>query len=506
MVSSQDHLATTTQTWHELVWDSDFFGFPIGRIDLDGADAARIAEAESEARAAGIACLYSELDPGAIDSIDFAQRRGYRLMDVALDLEHRTSVLAHPPPTRSSVRVGTIDDLARLAEQIAIVAPWSRYAVDPRFGARAALAMHRAWVERALTEPGRMLLVAEDSTGITGMSTVSTSPRPAASDTSFAAGPRIDLIASTKYQSGAAQALVAHAFECFGPGLSRGGPIAARNVVSLRFSEHMGYRVARTRYLFHRWLDEDEPSKPSTPARGRPMMSDMDPRPSVAVTDHQRTFFDAFGYLILPGLFAEDIAEITDAFDAVFDDPANPRLELNIVGHRFHSRFAMGHFVELHPRLTAVAADERLTCAANALLGPGAAYVDSDGSIYCCETEWHYDSPTREKDRRHLKFTFYLDPLDEKSGAPRVLPVSHHDPDLYRGPLEPYLGFDGAIEERTGLRGEELPNRVLPTAPGDVLVWDFRVMHCSYGSTEPRRQFALNFRSGPDNTESAVSA
>ena len=64
-------------------------------------------------------------------------------------------------------------------------------------------------------------------------------------------------------------------------------------------------------------------------------MSDKDPQPSVGVTDHQRSFFDAFGYLILPGLFAEDIAEITDAFDAVFDDPAIPRLELNIVGHRF---------------------------------------------------------------------------------------------------------------------------------------------------------------------------
>ena len=36
---------TMQQMWRGLPWDSDFFGFPIGRIDLDGADAAMIAAA-----------------------------------------------------------------------------------------------------------------------------------------------------------------------------------------------------------------------------------------------------------------------------------------------------------------------------------------------------------------------------------------------------------------------------------------------------------------------------
>ena len=189
-------------------------------------------------------------------------------MEVALDLEHSTSVLVHQPPTRSTVRVGTIDDVPCLAEQIAVVAPWSRYAVDPRFGTDAAHALHQAWVERAAQgEPGRVLLVAEDDTGITGMSTLSLPTNDsAASASAVTPGPRIDLIASTKNQSGAAQALVAHAFEGFGPGPSQGGPIAARNHISLRFSEQMGYRVARTWYLFHRWLDERDASPFNLPA------------------------------------------------------------------------------------------------------------------------------------------------------------------------------------------------------------------------------------------------
>jgi hypothetical protein len=251
-----------TQRWRELAWDSEFFGVPIGRIDLDGADAATIVMAESDARAAGVACLYGDLDPSAPDAIDLVQRLGYRLMEVALDLAHSTSVLAQRPPTTSTVRRGTVEDVAQLADQIAVVAPWSRYAVDSRFGACAAMAMHRAWAQRAAEGgAGRELLVAEADGAITGMLTLSAPTGPGA-----ATEPRIDLIASTEYRSGTAQALVAHAFDGFGPGLSRGGPIAARNVASLRFSELMGYRVARARYLFHRWLDEDDRSVTSNAA------------------------------------------------------------------------------------------------------------------------------------------------------------------------------------------------------------------------------------------------
>jgi hypothetical protein len=230
------------------------------------------------------------------------------------------------------------------------------------------------------------------------------------------------------------------------------------------------------------------------------MMDHIDSATTDIVTDQQRAFFDAYGYLILPGLFADDIEQITQAFDEVFADSANPRLELKLVGHRFHTRIAMGDFIEKHPCLASIATDPRLTAAAAGLLDPGAAYYGSDGSIYACETEWHYDTPTQQKDRRHIKCAFYLEPLDGDTGAPRVLPLSHHDVSLYAGVLEPYLGFDGTIEDRTGLRGEDLPSWALPSVPGDLLIWDFRVMHCSYGSTAARRQVALNFCGGRSET------
>lgn len=237
-----------TPTVHALAWDSEFFGFPIGRVDLDGADAGSFPEIDEAARALGLDCLYASLDPKHLETTYLAQQHGYRLVEVAMDLDHRTSVIAHQPPTASTARIGTPDDVAALAEDIALIAPWSRFAVDPRFGLSAARRMHQAWAERAArADEGRMLIVAEDADGITGFSTQTAYEDPE---------PRIDLIASTKPSSGAAQALVAFAFDMFGDTRSWGGPIAARNITSLRFCENMGYRVATSRYLYHRWFDE----------------------------------------------------------------------------------------------------------------------------------------------------------------------------------------------------------------------------------------------------------
>lgn len=238
-------------TLEPLPWDTEFFGIGIGRVHPDPAGSTDgLAEAEAEARRLGLECLYATLDPVHTDLSIALQRQGFRLVEVAMDLLHPTTVIEVLPPTDSVARDGTPEDLPKLEEEIALMAPWSRFAVDKRFGPDAARRMHRAWVERAATAEHRRLVVAEDEHGITGFSTQSTLPGEE---------PRIDLIASSKSGSGAAYALVDHQFHQFGEGRSWGGPIAARNVPSLRFCEHMGYRIGTVRYLYHRWLDEPAP-------------------------------------------------------------------------------------------------------------------------------------------------------------------------------------------------------------------------------------------------------
>jgi dTDP-4-amino-4,6-dideoxy-D-galactose acyltransferase len=228
-----------------LAWDSEFFGFPIGRVDLDGATPDTLRAVEREARDLGIACVYGSLDPSVGETAYLVQAFGHRLVEVAIAFG-RPAVPFTPKPTASIARRGTIADLPRLEESIATLAPWSRFASDPRFGPDAARRMFHAWVERAARDgEEHMLLITEDDTGVTGLATHVWTPIP-----------RVDLMGVITQGSGASWALMAGLVEWANGGPIEAGPCAARNVAPLRFLEHCGFSIVRTRYIFHRWLDE----------------------------------------------------------------------------------------------------------------------------------------------------------------------------------------------------------------------------------------------------------
>jgi dTDP-4-amino-4,6-dideoxy-D-galactose acyltransferase len=229
-----------------LPWDSEFFGFPIGRVDLDDATPESLARIEAEAREMGIVCLYGSLDPSRGTTAYLVQTFGHRLVEVSL-LFARPPIPFTPPPTASVGRRGTIDDVPRLGAEITTLAPWSRFGADPRFGLEAARRMHVAWVERAARDgEERMLAITEDESGVTGLSTQVRSPVP-----------RVDLMGVTKPGTGASYALMAELADWAGGGALEAGPCAARNIAPLRFLEHCGFGMSRVRYLYHRWLDDD---------------------------------------------------------------------------------------------------------------------------------------------------------------------------------------------------------------------------------------------------------
>jgi hypothetical protein len=229
-----------------LTWDSEFFGVPIARTDLTGATADVLRAVDSEARAGGIACLYGSLDPTDGTTADLAQTFGYRLVEVALTFE-RPDLPFTPKSSPTKVRRGTPDDLPDLEPAIKTLAPWSRFAADPRFGPDAAHRMHEAWMARAARDDTdeRALYIAYDDDGVTGVATFVRTPVP-----------RVDTKGVTKLGTGAADALMVALFDWAGGGPTEAGPCAARNIAPLRYLERCGFRVDRTRYLFHHWLDE----------------------------------------------------------------------------------------------------------------------------------------------------------------------------------------------------------------------------------------------------------
>jgi hypothetical protein len=230
-----------------LAGDSEFFGLPIARADLTGATVETLRAMDAEARARGIACLYGSLDPTDEGAAHLVQTFGHRLVEVALTFE-RPATPFTPKPSPTKVRRGTPDDLPALEPAIKTLAPWSRFAADPRFGPDAAGRMHEAWMERAARDETdeRALYIAYDDDGITGVATFVRSPVP-----------RVDTKGVTKLGTGAADALMVALFDWAGGGATEAGPCAARNVAPLRYLERCGFRVCRTRYLFHRWFDAE---------------------------------------------------------------------------------------------------------------------------------------------------------------------------------------------------------------------------------------------------------
>jgi hypothetical protein len=229
-----------------LTWDTEFFGFPIGRARLDGATPAALDAIDEAARARGLTCLYGSVDPVDTATTFLVQEHGWRLVEVAMMLDRPAWIPVYRPETESVVRLGTPDDVPALSGAIDQLAPWSRFAVDPGFGVEAARRLHEAWVQRAARgDDGRFLHIAEDSQGISGFTTGRWVDRP-----------HIDLIATTRPAKGVAELLVAYLQDrCDGVNWL-GGPIAARNVASLRFCEHAGLRIVGSTYHFHRWFED----------------------------------------------------------------------------------------------------------------------------------------------------------------------------------------------------------------------------------------------------------
>lgn len=201
----------------------------------------------------------------------------------------------------------------------------------------------------------------------------------------------------------------------------------------------------------------------------------------------QQAHFETFGFLVRQRLFsAAEMAEIGSSFDNVL---AADRNGLEFPGDK---RQAVLGVVEKSPALTKLVEDDRIYEAVEQLLGRGFVWIGSDGNLYVGDTGWHPDGSV---DYPRIKVVFYLDPVTRDSGCLRVVPGSHrpqlHD-DLVARP--PAREADGSPY---GVSGSELPCFPLESEPGDVVFFNQRLWHASFGGETGRRMFTLNFAARP---------
>jgi hypothetical protein len=212
------------------------------------------------------------------------------------------------------------------------------------------------------------------------------------------------------------------------------------------------------------------------------------------LTPPQVAFFETFGYLKLPGLFADDVDEIIGGFEEVFAAEGHLRMELYEPLHGEERRLIIPQFITKSERLTRLLEDARVTGVVSSLLGDRYEYAESDGNLFDCESTWHSDIYGAPMHLHHVKLSFYLDQLRADSGAIRVMPGTNFFNEQFALAVRKHIKDVSKIEDEFGVPDRGLPSVVLETDPGDVVVWDFRTIHASFYGGKRRRLFSINFR------------
>ena len=194
---------------------------------------------------------------------------------------------------------------------------------------------------------------------------------------------------------------------------------------------------------------------------------------------NQLDFFDTFGYLAFPGLLNDCIDKIIEEFESIW-----------ISSGRIHTgskRSALIQFPDQSEYLSSLLDDHRIHDIASSLCGEDFNYFTGSGNYYVGDTSWHSDG-YNQRPVKSIKIAFYLDPVTKNSGALRVIPGSHRNIDSFGDLLESHLTSD-----IFGMTGDQIPAVALESNPGDVLVFNHRIKHSSWGGSDARRMLTMNF-------------
>src|SRR4051812_20314036 len=101
------------------------------------------------------------------------------------------------------------------------------------------------------------------------------------------------------------------------------------------------------------------------------------------LSDQQINFFETFGYLFIPGLFANELDWMQTEFEAVFHDTS--------VAHTRTARTTVPPFIDRRESFSKLLDHPAIEMIGRSLLGEDFNYLGSDGNYYVGDTPWHAD-------------------------------------------------------------------------------------------------------------------
>ena len=208
------------------------------------------------------------------------------------------------------------------------------------------------------------------------------------------------------------------------------------------------------------------------------------------LTEQQLNHFDNFGFLKFPGLFADEVQRISEAFEETWRGVGGGH---DGRAHDHQRRSALIHFMDRTEYLCGLLDDPRIEGIGASVLGDDFNYTGSDGNYYVGDTDWHSDGYV-DKKYTSIKMACYLDPVTGDTGSLRVIPGSHKYGDRFGNGLHEAMenSKSNRTEEMWGLRGVDVPAVALETVPGDLLMFNHKIKHASFGGGSSRRMFTIN--------------
>jgi dTDP-4-amino-4,6-dideoxy-D-galactose acyltransferase len=147
-----------------LNWDSDFFGFRIGRVLLEKVDEASLSEALKWCQEEKIQCLYFAVSIDEGESIRLAEKNGFSLVDVRITFERKlpgTEDEESPAFSEVVIRPPKDSDLSFLKEIASKVYFDTRFYQDFHFPRERVDELYRVWIEKSCAGYADKVFVAE---------------------------------------------------------------------------------------------------------------------------------------------------------------------------------------------------------------------------------------------------------------------------------------------------------------------------------------------------------
>ena len=233
-----------------LKWDSDFFGFPIGKLQ-GRLLREKIPDVLAWSQKNRIRCLYFLCPPNDLPSITSAENLGFHLVDIRCDYTAPMRQIASPAGSIKGLQAPLRKDVPDLQMLAATAFEDSRFNFDPQFHPKRVAEMYRLWIKKSCDGWADKVWIIRQQGQVTGFITCHLEEAGRAG--------RIGLFAvKKKFRShGVGSSLMAAAGDYFIKKGVRQFKITTqgRNIPAQCLFAKFGLRIAAMHLWYHKWFD-----------------------------------------------------------------------------------------------------------------------------------------------------------------------------------------------------------------------------------------------------------